>query len=160
MVQVNPFRAEALEKKLSTTSDPRPKTPETKKSSKGTSRMDSPSECPYRICLKIHRNQTSYPLQKNERKLDGNFDASSVKQRTSKPKAEPSRSERTPQGFSVSPRYLVFKKNLMGRCQPRQRAGKNFTGGEAALPTTLRRAALASARSKYSVRLRHVTTGD
>ena len=48
----------------------------------------------------------------------------------------------------------------MGRCQPRHIVGKNIMGGEAASPTTPRRAALASAKSKDVVRPSHVTTGE
>ena len=50
--------------------------------------------------------------------------------------------------------------NLMGRFQPRQRAGINYMRGEAALPRTPRRAALASARPNNSDRPIDVSIGD
>ena len=79
-----------------------------------------------------------------------------------KPKVEPSRSDQTPQDFAKSPRCLeyTFFKKKRGRFQPRQRAGKNFMGGEDISPTTLSRAALAIKISNYAVHPSDETTSD
>ena len=60
------------------------------------------------------------------------------------------------QGFEK----LIVKINNKGHMPTALEGGETIMGGEAASPTTPRRAALASARSKYAVRLKYVTTVD